>query len=266
MALAPEPEIMRCSLTSSILQLKCLNQNLEELDLMDMPDVESIASSLKSLWLLDAINASKELTPLGRQMAFFPLEPAHARSVIASKEHGCTLEVLDIISVLSASSKLFVDITEQRDAAAEARRMFRHASGDHLTILNAVRAYEEIASGNGGKATRREWCRKHFLNERTLLEAAEIRNQLRHTCVRLNIDWKVSCRDKEELVVRSLAYGLAQNSAFLQPDGSYKQTMGQSVVKIHPGSVLCDKKVPAIIYDELVSDAYLSLISKLTSV
>lgn len=41
MELAPEPEIMRCSLTSSILQLKCLNQDLEALDLMDMPDIES---------------------------------------------------------------------------------------------------------------------------------------------------------------------------------------------------------------------------------
>ncbi|KAG5654368.1 hypothetical protein H0H81_003826 [Sphagnurus paluster] len=253
MALAPEPEIMRCSLTSSILQLKCLNQDLEELDLMDMPDVESITSALKTLWLLDAINSNKELTPLGRQMAFFPLEPVHARAIIASKENGCTREALDIISVLSASSKLFVDITELREQAAEARRMFRHASGDHLTILNAVRAYEEIVAGGGGKHARRDWCRKHFLNERTLLEATEIRNQLRQTCGRLGIDWKVSCGDKEDPVVRCLAYGLAQNSAFLQPDGSYKQTMGQSVVKIHPGSVLAEKKVPAIIYDELVS-------------
>jgi hypothetical protein len=30
-------------------------------------------------------------------------------------------------------------------------------------------------------------------------------------------------------------------------------TFGASqIVKIHPGSVLCDKKVPAIVYDELV--------------
>ncbi|KAG6919515.1 hypothetical protein DXG01_005105 [Tephrocybe rancida] len=252
MELAPEPEIMRCSLTSSILQLKCLNQDLEALDLMDMPDVESITSALKTLWLLAAINPNKELTPLGRKMAHFPLEPVHARSVIAAKENGCTSEILDIISILSASSKLFIDITEQREAAAEARRMFRHASGDHLTILNAVRAYEEMAAGTGSKAARREWCRKHFLNERTLLEAAEIKKQLRQTCTRLDIDWKMTCGEKEDPVVRSLTYGLAQNSAFLQPDGSYKQTMGQSIVKIHPGSVLCEKKVPAIIFDELV--------------
>ncbi|KAG6890329.1 hypothetical protein C0995_009536 [Termitomyces sp. Mi166 len=252
MELTPEPEIMRCSLTSSILQLKCLNQDLEALDLMDMPDIESIASALRILWLLDAINSNRELTSLGRKMALFPLEPVHARSIIAAEENGCTSEVLDIISILSASSKLFIDITEQREVATEARRKFRHTTGDHLTILNAVRAYEEIAAGSTSKAVRCDWCRKHFINERTILEAADIRNQLRQTCERLEIDWKVSCGDKDDPVVRSLAFGLAQNSAFLQPDGSYKQTMGQTIVKIHPSSVLCEKKVPAIIFDELV--------------
>jgi HrpA-like RNA helicase len=162
-------------------------------------------------------------------MAFFPLEPIYARAVVASKELGCTLEIIDIISVLSATSKLFLDVTEQREAAADARRMFRHPSGDHLTVLNAVRSYMEIAATEG-KPARKAWCKKHFLNERTFIEAVSIRDQLRQTCARMKIDWKVSCGDKEEPVVKSLAHGLAQNSAFLQPDGSYKQTMGQSVI------------------------------------
>jgi len=41
MPLSAEPEIRRCSLTSSLLQLKCLGQDLEELDFMDKPDMES---------------------------------------------------------------------------------------------------------------------------------------------------------------------------------------------------------------------------------
>jgi len=41
MALTPEPEIMRVGLTSSMLQLKCLGQDLEDLDLMDLPDRDS---------------------------------------------------------------------------------------------------------------------------------------------------------------------------------------------------------------------------------
>ncbi|TFK39056.1 P-loop containing nucleoside triphosphate hydrolase protein [Crucibulum laeve] len=251
MELSAEPEILRVSLTASILQLKCLGQDLEELDLMDKPDFDSIISALKTLWLLGALDNNKKLTPLGRQMASFPLEPPHARSIIASQAFACTAEVLNIIAVLSSSSKLFVDVSTFRDEIATARQKFRHPAGDHLTILNAFRAYEEVADSES-KSARREWCRKHFLNERALLEAKEIREQLRQVCARAGIDWKATCGENEDPVIRSLGHGLTMNSAFLQPDGSYRQTMGQSIVKIHPGSVLCDKKVPAIIYDELI--------------
>lgn len=163
-------------------------------------------------------------------MAAFPLEPIFSRAIIASKDYGCTQEVLDIISVLSASSKLFVESSEQRDAVSEARRKFRHVCGDHLTILNVVKAYQEIAQSES-KSGRKEWCRRHFLNERALLEANDIRKQLRQTCQRLGIDHQISCGDKEDPVIHSLGHGLAMNLALLQPDGSYKQTIGQAVCR-----------------------------------
>lgn len=174
-------------------------------------------------------------------MASFPLEPAHARAVLAAKDYACVREVLDIVSVLSASGVLFVDVSGERESAAEARAVFRHPLGDHLTILGAVRAYEEVVAaeeGDGegkgkgkgkGKSARREWCKKHYLNERTLVEARDIRAQLRETCGKVGLDWRVSCGEDQDRVLKALGHGLAQNSAFLQPDGSYKQTMGQSV-------------------------------------
>ncbi|KAK7689588.1 hypothetical protein QCA50_007380 [Cerrena zonata] len=251
MPLSAEPEILRCTLTSSILQLKCLNQDLETLDFMDKPDTESVGSALATLYLLGAIDDTKALTKLGRDMAFLPLEPPLARALMASVEFACTLEVLNIVSVLSASSKLFIDTTESRETAAEARRKFRHPSGDHLTVLNIVKSYEEMHKSQG-KSGRKEWCKKQLLNERCLLEAVDIKKQLSTSCERLGIDWKVSCGEAEYPILKSLLRGLVHQAAFLQPDGSYKQIMGPSTVKIHPGSSLCDKKVPAIIYDELV--------------
>ncbi|KAH7887416.1 P-loop containing nucleoside triphosphate hydrolase protein [Phlebopus sp. FC_14] len=251
LAVSAEPEIRRCSLTQSVLQLKCLGQDLEAVEFMDPPDFNSVVSALKTLWLLGALDNSKTLTALGRQMAAFPTEPYLARIILTSKKHGCTLEVVDIVSLLSSSSKLFLDISDQRDAIAEARRKFRHPSGDHLTMLNALRAYQEVAASES-KGGRKEWCRQHFINERTFTEALKIRDQLRVTCHRVGLDWRASRADNEEPVLRCFTAGLAQQSALLQPDGSYKQTMGQSVVKIHPGSTLCDKKVPAIIFDELI--------------
>ena len=44
MALSSEPEIRRSSLTSAVLQLKCVGQDLETLEFMDKPDPESSQS------------------------------------------------------------------------------------------------------------------------------------------------------------------------------------------------------------------------------
>ncbi|KAI9574330.1 P-loop containing nucleoside triphosphate hydrolase protein [Boletus coccyginus] len=256
LAISAEPEIRRCSLTQSVLQLKCLGQDLEDLEFMDAPDVHSAFSALKTLWLLGALDNSKTLTSLGRQMASFPIDPYLARIILASKMHCCTSEVIDIVSLISSSSNLFLDISDQRDAIADARRKFRHPSGDHLTKLNALRSYQEIAASES-KSERREWCRKHYLNERTFTEALKIRDQLRVACERVALDWRTSRSDLEEPVLRCFTAGLMQQSALLQPDGSYKQLMGQFVVKVHPGSTLCDKKVPAIIFDELVYTSHI---------
>jgi ATP-dependent RNA helicase DHX33 len=49
------------------------------------------------------------------------------------------------------------------------------------------------------------------------------------TCRRVVIDPWVSAKDNEDPVIRSMGHGLAGNSAFLQADGTYKQTMGQTV-------------------------------------
>lgn len=43
LAISAEPEIRRCSLTQSVLQLKCLGQDLEEVEFMDPPDLNSSA-------------------------------------------------------------------------------------------------------------------------------------------------------------------------------------------------------------------------------
>nr|VWP00971.1 Tea4 [Ganoderma boninense] len=232
--LTAEPEIRRCTLASSLLQLRCLSQNLEDVDFMDKPDEESIYFAIKTLVLLGALDTHKTLTPLGRKMAAFPLEPSLARALLAASDLGCTAEVLTIVSVLSTSAKLFVDSHDVRDSAVEARRKFRHLSGDHLTVLNAVRAYEDVSLSEG-KAGRKDWCRKMFLNERCLTEAINIRAQLRDVCERHQVDWKVGLGEHEGSdggqgpILRAIAQGLVQNAAFLQPDGSYKQVIGQTV-------------------------------------
>lgn len=235
---------------------------MEDLDLMDKPELESstflpspltsqlsssnlrtspVYSALKTLWLLGAIDKSQNLTQIGRQMALFPIEPHLSRSILASSSHKCTKEVLTIISILSASSKLFLPTSsQQQDSSSSStnpQSKFRHSSGDHLTILNVSRSYDELTSNStqSSKKDRKEWCKRHFINERTLIEAKKIRQQLVDVCSKISLDPEATCGgggggvEEEEAIISSLGHGLVGNSAFLQQDGTYKQTMGHSV-------------------------------------
>lgn len=49
------------------------------------------------------------------------------------------------------------------------------------------------------------------------------------TCKRVGINPTVSAGDNADPVLRSIGHGLVANSAFLQPDQSYKQVLGQTV-------------------------------------
>ena len=54
-----EPEICRCSLTASFLQLKCLGQNLDELEFLDQPQPDAGKLRLlrtRSDWLLKPLH------------------------------------------------------------------------------------------------------------------------------------------------------------------------------------------------------------------
>lgn len=46
------------------------------------------------LWVLGALDNTGELTPLGRRMVEFPLDPSLSKMLIVSEELGCTAEIL----------------------------------------------------------------------------------------------------------------------------------------------------------------------------
>ncbi|EJU01168.1 P-loop containing nucleoside triphosphate hydrolase protein, partial [Dacryopinax primogenitus] len=274
---APIPEIQRCDLNAAILDLKVLGEDPLTFDYIDRPLDDAIRASLMTLYALQALNAQGHLTPLGRKMSSFPLEPSLSLVVISSKARACTSEILDIVSLLTCTAKLFVDTGDTREVAADARKKFRHRDGDHLTLLNVFRSYEDVVSANtstgtninadartanvktngpstyaGNRRAVRQWCFTHFLNEKALNEALTIRTQLRNNCEREGIDWKVSCGDDLEPVLKCLLDGLFRKSALKAADGTYRQIGMQQVLKIHPSSSLVDRKPAAIIFDELL--------------
>jgi pre-mRNA-splicing factor ATP-dependent RNA helicase DHX38/PRP16 len=91
------PEIQRTNLANVVLLLKSLSvQDLLQFHFMDPPPQENMLNSMFQLWTLGALENTGALTPLGRQMVEFPLDPALSKMLIASVEMKCSADCLII--------------------------------------------------------------------------------------------------------------------------------------------------------------------------
>jgi pre-mRNA-splicing factor ATP-dependent RNA helicase DHX38/PRP16 len=152
------PEIQRTNLANTVLLLKSLGvKNLLELDFMDPPPqvgivncrldhIEinlkaNILNSMYQLWVLGALDNVGDLTPTGRKMSEFPMEPSMAKMLIASVNFECSAEMLTIVSMLSVPS-VFYRPKERMEEADAAREKFNVPESDHLTLLNVFNQWK----------------------------------------------------------------------------------------------------------------------------
>jgi len=239
------PEIKRCNLAAAVLSLKATGvDDILGFDYMDRPSRTSLARALEQLYSLGAIDDKGTLTQEGKQMAEFPLDPVFSKVLIQSQQYECTSEVISIISLLSVDSVFFTP-PDKRDNVAEAKKRFLHPDGDHLTLLNVLKSYWEV---KGDK----EWCRENFINMRNMKIVLDVRNQLIQFCTRMGIISSTSAGTETDSILKSFLSGFFQNTALLQPDGTYKSVVGGQTISIHPGSSMFGKRVEAIMYNELV--------------
>ncbi|GAA99231.1 hypothetical protein E5Q_05925 [Mixia osmundae IAM 14324] len=247
------PEIKRVSLSFALLHLMASgSEDVYTFDFLDAPAVDSIKMAMLTLHALQAVSDEGKITPLGRKMAMLPLDPTESRILLAAFEHGCPSEIVDLLSLLSQYDSLLINSYAAREQATEARKVFLHRDGDHMMLLNILRAYVEVEDDQ-----RASWCREHFINHKALQNVLRTQKQLRDRCVRLKLDWTVTCGESSEPVLLSCHAGLFHNVAIAHDDGQYR-TVGSSrmVIKIHPSSTIHNRKVRAIMYQELVRPRY----------
>jgi len=240
------PEIQRCSLTTVILQLLALGvQDPLNFDFMDKPPVELIEGAMRELFLLGAIQSvdKPELTQVGQQMAAFPLDPRFTKLILASKEFGCTEEAVSLVALLSADS-ILINSTNQREQAHNARSKFTSSEGDHITLLNILRAFKTAKQN-------KLWCYENFVNHRNLSYAVEVRQQLSELCGRMNITMS-SCSPQTVPIRRCLLAALFLSMAEYQREGHYLTLGSRQKVSIHPSSVLFHSKPACVVFTELV--------------
>jgi pre-mRNA-splicing factor ATP-dependent RNA helicase DHX15/PRP43 len=99
-----------------------------------------------------------------------PLDPQMAKLLLVSPDYSCSNEILSIVACLSVPA-IFMRPKEQAKLADDAKAQFAVDDSDHCTLLNA---YNEYLFNNKS----RDYCWDNFLNERSLNQADNVRNQL----------------------------------------------------------------------------------------
>ncbi|XP_018408883.1 PREDICTED: putative ATP-dependent RNA helicase DHX33 [Nanorana parkeri] len=241
------PEIQRCNLASVMLQLLVLRvPNVLTFDFMSRPSPDSIRAAIDQLDLLGAVERKEDqviLTPLGRKMAAFPLEPRFSKTILLSPKFHCTEEILTIIALLSVDSVLH-NPPAKRDEVQAARKKFISSEGDQITLLNIYRAFKNLGKN-------KDWCRENFINGRNMMMVSEVRAQLRDICIKMSMPLESSRTDTRN-IRQCIAHGLFMNAAELQLDGTYTTVETHQPVAIHPSSVLFHCKPACVIYNELL--------------
>ena len=238
------PEIQRSNLTHTILMLKAMGFNdLLSFDFMDVPLAQTMLTALEALYALSALDDLGLLTPLGRKMADFPVEPQLARMLVASVELKCSNEILTIVAMLSVPSVFYRPRDKQAQADAE-KAKFHQPEGDHLTLL---------ATYNGWKASgfSDAWCDSHFIQVQHMRDAQDVREQLLGIMGRYKHDIVSAGRDRDR-VRRAICSGYFRHAAKKHPREGYETLVEGTPVYIHPSSSLFKRPPEWFIYHELI--------------
>lgn len=174
-----EPEILRCNLSGTILNLKAMGINqVSQLDFIDKPSQTSFLAAFKILIALGAVDAiSANLTKLGREMSVLPTEPVYSKLLVTSLKAdyvGISGHIAAIVAMLSVENIFFAGQKDEQRIVKQRRKLL-HKGSDHLTLLKIFVQYEKIAHKRGEA---RHFCNEHGLNERSISKAMQIRQQL----------------------------------------------------------------------------------------
>lgn len=177
-----EPEILRTSLASVILQMLSLGfGDISSFPFLTPPDSRGVRAALDLLVELGAVrtpgrDGAPTLTDLGREIARLPIDPRFARMLVEARRTGVLRDVLAIVAGLSIQD-VRERPEERREEADRLHARFTDPTSDFLSMLNLWNHLQEKQSELGSSAFRR-LCRAEHLNYVRVREWADVHRQL----------------------------------------------------------------------------------------
>lgn len=215
---------------------------------MDPPAPETMMRALEELNYLSALDDDGNMTAIGHHMSELPLEPQLAKMLLSSPGYGVGHEVLTIVALLSVP-QVFMRPKDSAKAADAAKAEFSHVDGDHLTLLNAYNAWKQAGED-------KDWAWDHFLDQRALKNADNVRAQLSRIMEgRLGYGGMSPADFKSPgyypSIRKALTAGFFMQVAHLEKTGNYLTVKDNQAVALHPSTVL-DHKPEWVLYNEFV--------------
>ncbi|KAL5121295.1 DEAH-box RNA helicase prp16 [Pleosporales sp. CAS-2024a] len=251
------PEIQRTNLANTVLLLKSLGvKDLLDFDFMDPPPQDTITTSLFDLWALGALDNIGDLTPLGRTMTAFPMDPSLAKLIITAVEYECSEEMLTIVAMLSVPS-VFYRPKERQEESDAAREKFFVPESDHLTLLHVYTQWKVNHYSDG-------WCVRHFLHPKALRRAKEIRDQIKDIMEKQKMPL-LSCGTDWDMIRKCICSGYYHQAAKVKGIGEYINLRTSVTIQLHPTSALYGLGYlpDYLVYHELIltSKEYMSCVT-----
>ncbi|MFN6961181.1 MAG: ATP-dependent RNA helicase HrpA, partial [Rhodocyclaceae bacterium] len=251
-----DPEILRSSLAGVILRMKSLELgNVEEFPFLEPPRPRMIHDGYRLLAELGALDeATKELTPIGQELAKLPLDPKIGRMLLAARDHGCLKEMLVIAAALSVQD-VRERPQEQAGAADQAHAKWKDEKSGFLSYLKLWTAADEVWK-HESSSKQKAWCRANFVNWLRLREWRDVHGQLMTLCHEHG--WRENrLAASYESIHKALLTGLLGHIGLF--DEENKNYLGARGIRfwIHPSSTVARKAGRWIVAAELVETSRL---------
>ncbi|MEV7828472.1 ATP-dependent RNA helicase HrpA [Microbacterium enclense] len=200
-----EPEILRTSLASVILQMLSLGfGDIQAFPFLTPPDSRGVKAAFDLLVELGAVklpapgararddrpdrdpsrgrggrndDSGPRLTEIGREIARLPIDPRFARMLIEARRNDVSGEVLAIVSGMSIQD-VRERPEERREEADRFHARFTDPTSDFLSLLNLWEYLQQKQAELGSSAFRR-LCRSEHLNYVRVREWVDVHRQLR---------------------------------------------------------------------------------------
>ena len=265
-----EPEILRTSLASVILQMTSLGLGqVERFPFVDPPDQRAVRAGVQLLEELGALVSTSSTTPsksrgprltkLGRRIARLPIDPRLARMILEADRLGCVRDVLVVTAALSIQDPRERP-EEHRAHADQLHARFRDPRSDFMTWLNLWRHLRTQQKDLGSSAFRRS-CRQEHLNYLRVREWQEFESQLRQVAKEVGISvGPPTDSPDEERIHQALLSGLLSHIGLRDPStgsrGDYLGARGTRFA-VFPGSGLFKRPPDLVMAAELVETSRL---------